>query len=475
VKRLLALLAVSLVLLTALTGLATVVKAARIPGLAIIADLSHGQNPGGLAEAMKMVPEAHWIVLVKSEEDKANIPEEVLKVASEVRVGGFTPDNIGDVDMIIVGQPTMLPSDEEVVAITDWFSKELKAIWLAADSDYPAQGTETAQQFADIILEAIGSKLRVDFVSVEEHADGYYAKRTYRVLGVVDPPPELAFLGYGCKKVLFHGPGVVAAVAPDGTWVNPLKTPVEGVYVVVRTTDQGTIVEHQPKAPGAPGNVGIAYAAGDTGRFPLLAVEIMPNGNRVIASGESPYSGYQAGVTWEYYGYKLQGPRFFRNMVLWATQYMGELAEVEKLYSTYKELEDLKAGVEKAIKIAGDNAGRLGGLSSAIDSLRSAIDDVKGKVSGLEGKVGSLSSDIGKVKSDISSVKSDVSGVKGTLGSIQSDVSGLKSSVSDLSSKVDGLAGRVGGVEGSVNGAIALGVVALILAIVAIALAFRKR
>lgn len=387
----------SLIILGALAGASTV-KAARIPGIVILADMSHGQNPGGLQELIKIFPEGYWIVLVKSEGDEANLPDWV-RANVEIRYGGFTEDTLNGVDMVIIGQPTSLPDPTEIEALANWFNDSLKALWISADSDYPAQGSELSQEFANMVLEAIGSKLRVDYVSVED--DESYAKKTYRVIGIIDPPPEVAELGFGAEKMLFHGPGAVAAVAPDGTWVNPLTNPVDGVYVVVRTSDAGRIVEHQPSEPGAPGNVGVAYTAGDTGRFPLLAVEIMENGNRVIVGGESPYSGYQAGITWEYYGIVTQGPRFCRNLLLWATQYEGELLAYKQILSSLGKIDDVANKVSSLESIVSG----LQGITSRIDSLESQIGDLNSKVSSLEQNINTVGSDLTSLKDKVSSLE----------------------------------------------------------------------
>ncbi|MCD6340497.1 MAG: hypothetical protein J7L51_00910 [Desulfurococcales archaeon] len=362
------LVALSVIALAVLLALPASVSAARVPGIVILLDLSHMQNTGGIEEIMKIVPEAYWVILVKSEEDIDTLPAFIKNHTNEIRVGGFTPDNLEGVDMVIVGQPQTLPSEDEVTAIAEWFNASQKAIWLAGDSDYPAQGSETSQEFANIILEAIGSHLRLDYVSIEDPVS--CAVNPYRVVGIVDPPKEVAVLGYAAKKVLFHGPGAVAVVLPDGTWANPLTNPVKNVYVIVRTTENGRVAEHQPPAPGAPGHLGIAYSVGMEGMFPLLAVEIMPNGNKVIVSGETPYSGYQAGVTWTYYGQTLDGLRFFRNIVLWATGYMGEL----KAYQEYLDAMDTLSK-------------KIAEISAAVGSLETSVSDLSGKHNTLSSRI----------------------------------------------------------------------------------------
>ena len=446
----------SVIALAVLLALPATVSAARVPGIVILLDLSHMQRTGGVEEIMKIIPEAHWVILVKSEEDIDALPAFVKNYASEIRVGEFTSENLEGVDMVIIGQPQTLPSEDEVAAIAEWFNSSQKVIWLAGDSDYPAQGSETSQEFANIILDAIGSHLRLDYVSVEDPVS--CAVKPYRVIGIVDPPKELAVLGYAAKKVLFHGPGAVAVVLPDGTWANPLTNPVKNVYVIVRTTENGRIVEHQPAGPGAPGHLGIAYSVGMEGKFPLLAVEVMPNGNKVIVSGETPYSGYQAGVTWTYYGQLLDGLRFFRNMVLWATGYMGEL-------KAYQEYLDTIGAIDK----------KIAEVSAAVSSLQTSVSDLSGKysalsskVSGIQDKLDTLGNKVDKLASDLESLSSKISEVSGDVSKLKGDVGNLNTMVSDLSSKVEGVAA-------SVNTPLYVSIIAIILSLVAIALSFVKR
>jgi len=407
-------------------------KAAKV-GIGVLIDLSHGQTVGGVVEMMKMIPEANWVVLLSSEADLETLPDYV-KNNAEIRYGGFTSTTLKDVDMVIIGQALRLVTPEEISALVSWFNSTPRAIWLAGDSDYPAQGNEIAQQVVNMVAEAVGSHLRIDYVSVEDTISN--AKATYRVVGIVDPDPEVAELGYGVKVALFHGPGPLAAVLENGTWVNPINVKIPNVYIVARTTEGGKINEYQPSAPGAPGMIHQLYSPGDTGVFPLLAVEILPNGNKVIVSGESPYGGYQSGLTYVYYGVIMQGMRLFRNLVLWATGYYGELL-------AYKELLEGK-------KILVD-------VTEAIQNLRSSLNQ--------------LSSSVNSLSNTVSSLQNTVTSIQGTLGDVSNRVTKLENTVSGLDSRVSGLEGAAANIMTS----LALGGVALILALISLALSFMRK
>lgn len=421
-------------------------KAAKV-GIGILIDLSHGQTVGGVVEMMKMVPEANWVVLLSSEADLATLPDYV-KNNAEIRYGGFTSTTLKDVDMVIIGQALKLVTPEEISALVSWFGSTPKAIWVAGDSDYPAQGNEIAQQVVNMVAEAVGSHLRIDYVAVDDTISN--AKATYRVVGIVDPDPEVAELGYGVKVALFHGPGPLAAVLDNGTWVNPIKVKIPNVYIVARTTEGGKINEYQPSAPGAPGMIHQLYTPGDTGVFPLLAVEILPNGNRIIVSGESPYGGYQSGLTYVYYGVVMQGMRLFRNLVLWATKYYGELL-------AYKELLEGKE--------------ILMNVTEAIQHLRSNLEQLSSSVSGLSSSVNSLSSSVSGLSNTVSSIQNTVTSIQGTLSNVGNRVTTLENTASKLDSRVSSLEGAATNITTS----LALGGVALVLALISLALAFMKK
>jgi len=301
-------------------------------GIPILVDLTHKQPPSGIDIMMKVVPEAQWYILVKSEEDAEALSPVIKAAAHGIIIGDLTTVNLEKLGivMLIIGQPQVPFTPDEISVIATWFTERPgKAIWLAADSDYPAQGTETAQHAVNMVLEAIGAHLRMDYVSVEDPVSN--ALRSYRVLGFVNVS-EIAVLRYGCDRVLFHGPGAVAWVDDAGNW-HPLTATekMDNLYIIATTTAKGQIVEHQAEPKGTSGK---AYMPGDTGVFTLMAAEMMKIGagtSVVIVSGESPYGGYQPMTTWMYKGIVISGPRFVRNVILWATGYMGELKEYEKL------------------------------------------------------------------------------------------------------------------------------------------------
>ena len=269
---------------------------------------------------MASCPTCRWIVILADEAQMDTVRTEVLEAAEEVRVGGLTPQNLEDVDILLIGQPAVLLRAEEVQAIASWAAEGRKAIWVAGDSDYPAQGSEIAQQAVNQVLEVLGSSLRIDYVSVEDYTSN--AGRSYRVVGIVDPDPPFTFLAEGLAnggKVLFHGPGELYVTGVNGEPINLIKNPElkpDDVYVIARTTEDSKSVEHQTLETG--GLSAVLYDPlndeVNTGPFPLMMMEF--DGRlMIIASSETMYGGYEPMTAPEYYDVPLDGPEFVGRVV----------------------------------------------------------------------------------------------------------------------------------------------------------------
>ncbi len=356
--------------MTLIMALAAPLAAAAPVGIPILIDLSHRQPMAGVDIIMNVVPEAQWYVLVRTPDDAAALPA-AIKNRATVLIGDFSTidlEKLGIV-MVIFGQPQAPLAPEEVAALAKWFKAAPgRVIWAAADSDYPAQGSELAQAAANTIMEAIGAHLRVDYTSAYDYVSKDLTGASYRVLALVNVS-EIPELRYGCDLVLFHGPGPLAWVDDQGNWHRLTSTEKPAnAFIIAMTTPNSEIAENQVAPQGITAKV---YKPGERGPFVLMAAELVPlkEGYGVaILSGETPYGGYQPGVTWMYYGVRLSGPRFVRNVILWATGYMGELKE-------YARLAALPAQIR-------------GEVDAALSRLRS---DVEARVSKIESTVAALS------------------------------------------------------------------------------------
>lgn len=373
---------------------------AREVGPVVLVDFSHGESPAGVDVLLKILPEFQFILLVPDEATKAKLPPAALALAKDVWVGKLTDyaDKLGGIDGMLIPQPWAPFAPDEIQLINKWFYSNpsvQKFIWLASDSDYPAQGgtLEVAQHTLNDILEAIGSNLRFDYVSVEDYLSN--AAATYRVVGIIDPDPEVSFLKFGVEKYLFHGPGPIAYVDVDGTWKSLTDSKPPNVYRIARTTEKGKIVENQPTQPGAPGDVGKAYTAGQEGVFVLMAAEVMnvtvegkPATRIVVVSGETPVGGYQGGLVYTYYGVQLDGPRFVRNVFLWMSGVWGELKEVVRLMDQINqlssELEQLKTELPQKVTQLNEQ------IQSMSNQVSSGLNNVNQKVGSLESTIQSI-------------------------------------------------------------------------------------
>jgi uncharacterized protein YukE len=373
---------------------------ARDVGPVVLVDFSHGESPAGVDVLLKILPEFQFILLVPDEGAKAKLPPAALALAKDIWVGKLTnyADKLGGIDGMLIPQPWAPFTPDEIQLINKWFYSNpsvQKFIWLASDSDYPAQGgtLEVAQHTLNDILEAIGSKLRFDYVSVDDYLSN--ANATYRVVGIVDPDPEVKFLKFGVERYLFHGPGPIAYVDTDGTWKSLTDSKPPNVYRIAHTSEKGKIVENQPTQPGAPGDVGKAYTAGQEGVFVLMAAEVMnvtvegkPATRIVVVSGETPIGGYQGGLVYTYYGVQLDGPRFVRNVFLWMSGVWGELKEVVRLMNQIdqlsSELNQLKTELPQKVNQLNT---QIQGMST---QLSTNLNNVNQKVGSLENTLQSI-------------------------------------------------------------------------------------
>jgi len=415
----------------------------------ILADVAHGEATKGLdrwvnstanSDAISDFAKLYILVLPGAPLDPTLDRLNKTKMATLI-TGDLSTIDLSQFKVIILGQPPKPLTDAELAALKKWFEEGGKVLWCAADSDYPAQGSEESQAVCNDVAEYLGAHIRVDYVSVEDSK--HNAGAGYRVVGVIDPPPSLAFLGFMAQRVLFHGPSVIAVVLPNGTWV-PATSPVVSKYynniaVIARTTENGVIVESRTSADGK-GRDGIAHKAGDRGVFALMAVEFMPSGSVLILSGETPYGGYEPCVAPEYYRVKLDGPRFFRNLMLWAT-------------GNYRELSTFIAQTQ-------------------------ATAAMSNQLASLAATTGNLANDVAALKSTTNQLNSQVGQLSGQVGQVSSQVSALSSQISQLNQKIDQLTQQLNAAVAEANNAKTVAFIgtalALIFAIIAAVLAVRR-
>jgi len=288
--------AIVLVLLTlTVLGSLLIPANAQERTITVAVDLAHGESSKYLDYIMGNITFVKWKILNTSAD--------------------WTEENLADVDVILIGQPTKYFSDSELRALKSWFDKGNKIIWIAGDSDYGSTGP-VAQDVANILLELLGSRLRIDLGAVYD--DVHNTQASYRVLVYVnpDPRPDLYtdIIAEGITKpLLAHGPSCVVWVDENGVWHDPVKDTLPNLIRIVWFYDTARFAENNPPPSY------VYDPAEDINRsFVFLAAEYMPGKNNlVVASGESPYGDYEPTWASVYYGVELDGPRFVTNMIRW--------------------------------------------------------------------------------------------------------------------------------------------------------------
>ena len=415
----------------------------------ILVDAAHGEATKGLdfwvnstvnPYAISDFAQLHILAPPGEVRDPILLKLNATRTAVLVR-GDFSTVDLSKYKVIILGQPPKPLTEAELAALKNWFETGGRVLWCAADSDYPAQGSEESQVVCNDIAEYLGAHIRLDYVSVEDSQ--HNAGAGYRVVGVVAPPPQLAFLGFMAQRVLFHGPGAVAVVLPDGKWVPATRPEVQrhynNIHVIVWTTQNGIIVEHRTSAD-AKGRDGKAHTAGDRGVFALMALEFTPRGSVLILSGETPYGGYEPGVAPIYYRVPLDGPRFFRNLMLWAT-------------GNYRELSTMMA------------------QTGAILQLSTELENVKTEIAATQREVASVRNGVSQVSSKVDIVTAQVSAIGDQLNSLNGQITALSQKVDQLTQQLNAAVAEANNARTTAFVGTAL---ALVFAIAAAALALRR-
>jgi hypothetical protein len=385
----------------------------------VVVDLSHGQGVKGLDVFLKTLYDAEVYLIVPSKEFYDALSPQIKALATGYYVGNlakFTDPATGReytltgiyTDLLVIPQPTKPIAADEVTAVVSYLKTRGGGLWVAGDSDYGA-GEDTIKIVNDFMI-AIGANIVLDYLSIADPVSNCGAD--YRVVAWVRPPKGLEFLAYGAEKILMHGPGVVAFYNPTtGTFeklTDVIKTR-DDIKVIVWSSPNGTIVENNAKIRG------IAYEVGSVGTFPMVVAQIMPQYNNaiVILSSETPVGGYQPMITAQYYLVYLDGPRFVRNMVLWASKYMGELkyvAQVGAALGTYgTEIERLATALTAVQNSIKSLEGSVRDLRSDVESLKTSTSNLANQLQQQIGRVDTLSRDLEKVSGNIKALSGDLS------------------------------------------------------------------
>ena len=317
--------------------------------------------------------------------------EDYSYVDWSVVTGDITAADLASVDMLVMIQadPAVEYSSAELSAITAWFDEGNKLLWVASDSDYP-DGQELRIPDANAVLEAVGSSLRGENGEAQDPVTNFDA--AYRIKGVSTYCSEdYKFLVAGVTYAQFHGCGVIVGYV-NGNYYALEDTEIDGVHVIMTTSDTGVISDESAPAPEA-------HSPGEEGAFAMMVLEEMGDGNYVIATSDAPFSHYSPMYKPEIqrddrYGLTSnpnQGAVLFGNILDLAVR-NGMGAEITTLEGEVDGLEDDVAG-----------------LTSDVSDLTDEVTSLEADVSSLEGDVSTLTSENAALETDLAAAQSSAS------------------------------------------------------------------
>jgi len=296
-------------ILTALLALYATPLTVKSFTVTIAVDLAHGESNKYLNYIMGNITFVKWKVIEKGTT--------------------ITSDLLADVDILLIGQPTVAFTPDELEAIASWLNTGRKVLYIAGDSDY-GTGPTTIDN-VNKVLEYIGAKLRLDQAAAyaPDNPTPTYtykgqewpvnAKAYYRMLAFVEPDniPELntQIIDEGITKpILMHGPGVVIWVDEKGFYHNPVKDTFPGL-IRIAWFHKAYIGDNTPPAPYLYDP--LTYGSGSFD-FVAYAAEYWSDKNVVITvAAESLYGDYEPAWASVYYGVELDGPKFVTNLIKW--------------------------------------------------------------------------------------------------------------------------------------------------------------
>ncbi|RDE13391.1 MAG: hypothetical protein C4K48_07750 [Candidatus Thorarchaeota archaeon] len=184
-----------------------------------------------------------------------------------------------------------LPS--EVSAVASWFNAGNKFLWVGGESDYvEPSGGQYINDNMTLILEAVGSHVYLEPTAVQDPVSN--AGGTHRpIANVTGTDPYVASILNGVHNVLVHSPTLLygSNSATPGENVSAVAletTSIEDVYVLLRHSKNGTIVDGDLQAP-------YAHTNSQRGEFVSVAMEVnagSANTSVLVVSGGSPIGHY---------------------------------------------------------------------------------------------------------------------------------------------------------------------------------------
>uniref|UniRef100_A0A7C4F8B9 Uncharacterized protein n=1 Tax=Thermofilum pendens TaxID=2269 RepID=A0A7C4F8B9_THEPE len=351
----------------AFVALLLAVLNAHAQPVVVAVDLGHGESSKYLNYIMGNITFVTWRVI------KGTINASVLK----------------GVDILLLGQPTVALSPDEIKAIRDWLNTGNKVLYVAGDSDY-GPGGKTIEQINDL-LAGIGTKLRLEHGAVYSDYPETTAKAYYRLLTFVEPDSYPGLRTEMLKRditlpVLMHGPSCVIWVDEKGNYHNPVKETFPGLIRLV-WAHKSYMGDNTPPTPRVYDLMSYGKGTGDHD-FVMYAAEYWPDKNvLIVVAGESLYGDYEPAWASRYHDVDLDGPTFVTNLLRWWVYVITEAplqARITQLSSTITE------SISKVNSALSSQAGEIQRIKSDLQSLQSSLSELSSTVSSLSRSLDSL-------------------------------------------------------------------------------------
>jgi len=307
--------------------------------------------------------------------------EDYSYVDWSVVTGDLTASDLAGADMLVMIQadPAVEYTEAELSAVTAWFDEGNKLLWVASDSDYP-DGQDLRIPDANAALAAVGSKLRGENGETQDPMVNFDA--AYRVKAVSENcAPEYKFLVAGVTYAQFHGCGVIIGYL-NGNYYALDETDIDGVYVIMTSSDSGVISDESAPAPEA-------HSPGQEGNFAMMVLEEMPDSDYVIATSDAPFSHYSP-----MYKPELQKPDRY-NLT------SGNPQQGDVLFGNILDFA-VRNGMGATISTLEDN---VSGLEDEVTTLGTEKTSLAGEVSTLTSEVSSLEADLTAAQSSVGTMQ----------------------------------------------------------------------
>jgi peptide/nickel transport system substrate-binding protein len=208
-------------------------------------------------------------------------------------------------------------SNNEILAISDWFNSGNRFIWVSYDSDYG--GNTYINENSDAILATLDSHVYGEPTAIEDPVQNTGA--AYRAVAtILGDDPFVYNITMGVDDVLMHGPTCLygSSSGAPGESAIPLETQsLDNVYPLLYYSPSATITDSDITPP-------YAHTQGEQGSFLAAALEISAGdagSGVIITSGASPYGDYRPMTTYDYYNRIMSGHLFVKQAIDFAMKY----------------------------------------------------------------------------------------------------------------------------------------------------------